>query len=178
MPSQNLSEFVKNSCEKNSIRILEMGGRTGGLTWRICNLLKHEDLAKSVEYVFTDLSNSLFKKAQSNLQEFDFICYQPFHPETGLLGQDLHLESFDLIINLNTIHALSSLEGCMENLKSLLCDGGALLCLEATNDCNVFDLWSGALEVCWASNEVRMMQCYEKHECCWVYRHRDLFHTQ
>src|SRR5262249_27106330 len=112
------------------IRILEVGGGTGGLTRRVIPALAEQ--AAAVEYHFSDIGSSFVRRAQAEAAAGGFDCMS-----FGLLGifpgpqpPGFSNQSFDLIRGYNVVHAVPDVRATIGNLRQLLTPGGLLLLVE------------------------------------------------
>ncbi|KAH7370087.1 putative polyketide synthase [Rhexocercosporidium sp. MPI-PUGE-AT-0058] len=131
------------------IKILEIGGGTGGITRSI---LKHLD-NKYSSYTFTDISVGFFEEAQETFKGQSRIIYEALDIERDPTTQGFVEHSYDLVIASNVLHATKTLNNTMTNVRKLLKPGGKLLVLEAVNNgaarvgfsfCGVPGWWAGA----------------------------------
>ncbi|XP_077986958.1 putative polyketide synthase 1 [Glandiceps talaboti] len=122
--------------KKKVVRILEVGGRIGGMSKYILGLLKGEVMKKEVEYLFTDLDVSFFTHAQQHLQEFHTVKYKLLDIEKEIEPQGFTPGSVDIIVCANGLHSVVDINNAMHHMKALLCEDGWLFMYEATNmDC-------------------------------------------
>ncbi|KAG4439202.1 hypothetical protein IFR05_005293 [Cadophora sp. M221] len=131
------------------IKILEIGGGTGGITRSI---LKHID-NKYSSYTFTDISVGFFEDAQETFKSNGRIIYEALDIERDPTTQGFTEHSYDLVIASNVLHATKVLDNTMTNVRKLLKPGGKLLVLEAVDNgaarvgfsfCGVPGWWAGA----------------------------------
>ncbi|PVH76451.1 hypothetical protein DL98DRAFT_496800 [Cadophora sp. DSE1049] len=131
------------------IKILEIGGGTGGITRSI---LKHID-NKYSSYTFTDISVGFFEEAQETFKGHGRIIYEALDIERDPTTQGFTEHSYDLVIASNVLHATKVLDNTMTNVRKLLKPGGKLLVLEAVDNgatrvgfsfCGVPGWWAGA----------------------------------
>jgi hypothetical protein len=78
------------------LKVLEIGGGTGGMTRRVLDSLGE----RFSEYRFTDISPAFFKSAAEKFGREGFIC-KTLNIETGPEEQGFDLESYDLVIASN-----------------------------------------------------------------------------
>ncbi len=130
---------------KKAIRILEIGGGTGGTT---ANLLP-QLASYSVEYVFTDISPLFLAKAKEQFSNYSFVSYQSLNIEQSISSQGFTNSSFDIIIAANVLHATENLSQTVNNVKSLLTNKGLLVLLEGTRPSGWLDLIFGLTEGWW-----------------------------
>ena len=111
-----------------SLRILEIGAGTGGLTQALLPRLPKD----RTTYAFTDISSSFFQKAQDDFAAYPFIEYKTFDLEKDFAAQGFDVASFDLIIASNALHTAHNLNFSLQNIGSLLSSQGRLMLLEVT----------------------------------------------
>ncbi|WP_232390432.1 type I polyketide synthase [Streptomyces albireticuli] len=109
------------------LRILEVGGGTGGLTGL---LLRHLP-PHLTRYTFTDVSSAFFRQAQQRFSDYDFVDYQVLDLNKDISEQGFTPASFDLVIAANVLHATEDLSASLRRTADLLTDGGHLLALES-----------------------------------------------
>ncbi|KAH9885301.1 hypothetical protein F4778DRAFT_799035 [Xylariomycetidae sp. FL2044] len=112
------------------MRILELGGHTGGATKSIMNKISN---AYS-HYTFTDPSPESLEAARSQLSESHMrIAFQVLEPDTDLVAQGFQEHSFDMVIGSLAVHATTmDPESYMCSIRKLLKPGGYLVMLEVT----------------------------------------------
>lgn len=128
-----------------TLRVLEIGAGTGGITSHIVPKLPSD----RTEYVYTDLSNHFFLKAQEKFREYSFIEYKRLDIEQEPAEQDFEPHSFDLIVASEVLHATTDLRQTLTNAKKLLASEGMLLLLEASRKTRWIDLVFGLTEGWW-----------------------------
>ncbi|MBZ0218050.1 MAG: acyltransferase domain-containing protein, partial [Fimbriimonadaceae bacterium] len=143
--SDAIVKIVQQLPEARTIRILEVGGGTGGLTAHVLPLLPEA----RTEYVFTDISQSFLNHAKQKFKAFPFMSYEIFDVENDLIEQGFHPNSFDLIVVFDTVHATTDLRFTLKNLNNLLVPGGLLALLEMTTPPLWCDLVFGLLPGWW-----------------------------
>ena len=128
MVAEAISLVSKEKLKGQTLRILEIGAGTGGLS---ANILSHLP-ADTTEYVFTDISNLFLNKARDRFQEYPFIEYKLLDIEKSLQTQGFSLNEFDIVIAANVLHATRDINETLANVKQLLAPSGALVLLEGT----------------------------------------------
>jgi malonyl CoA-acyl carrier protein transacylase/thioesterase domain-containing protein len=126
---QALGEAVSRLPTNASLRVLEVGAGTGGLT---TFLLPQLPAAQS-EYVFTDLSPLFLHAAQQRFSEYPFLQTQLLDISQPGQRQGLPAGSFDLVVAANVLHATPRLHETLSHVNQLLKPGGWLMLLEAAN---------------------------------------------
>jgi SAM-dependent methyltransferase/acyl carrier protein len=111
------------------LRILEIGGGTGATTSVVLPALP----AELVSYHFTDISEVFLQKASARFSQYRFVRYGILDIENdeNLRG---HLQSYDLVIAANVIHATRDLHATLARLKSLVASDGTVILLETTQN--------------------------------------------
>ncbi|MBN4061715.1 SDR family NAD(P)-dependent oxidoreductase [Bacteroidales bacterium AH-315-I05] len=148
-----VTELLKNIPEDQTIRVLEIGAGTGGMTQAMLPLMP----ADRTEYVFTDLSHMFMLKAQQRFAKYPFVQYKIMDIENDPGDQAFDLNTFDLIIASDVIHATRDLSVSLGNAQKLLASEGVLMMLEVTNSPVYLDFIFGMTEGWWLyeDNEIR-----------------------
>ncbi len=142
---KSIAELIKNVPEDQNIRILEIGAGTGGMTQAILPMLP----ADRTEYVFTDLSHMFMLKAQQRFDKYPFVQYKIMDIEQDPAEQGFDLNTFDIIIASDVIHATRNLSVSLGNAQKLLASEGVLMMLEVTNSPVYLDFIFGMTEGWW-----------------------------
>ncbi|HYM01699.1 MAG TPA: SDR family NAD(P)-dependent oxidoreductase [Stellaceae bacterium] len=109
-----------------ALRILEIGGATGGLTSAVLSALPAERAA----YFFTDAFESAVARAQGRFSGFPFVHYAVFDVEHDAAEQGLEAGSFDVIVAAHALGGAPMPGDSLERLRRLLKPGGLLLLVE------------------------------------------------
>jgi len=148
---RSIAELIKNIPADQTIRVLEIGAGTGGMTQAILPMLP----ADRTEYVFTDLSHMFMIKAQQRFAKYPFVQYKIMDIEQDPAEQGVDLNSFDLIIASDVIHATRDLSVSLGNARKLLASEGVLMMLEVTNSPVYLDFIFGMTEGWWLFEDFR-----------------------
>ena len=131
---------------KHRVRILEIGGGTGGTTAYILPALPPDQ----ARYVFTDVSPMFTNQASRKFNEYHFVEYQTLDISRDPLLQGFEPHGFDLIVAANVLHATPDLRQTLQNVKLLLAQDGELILYEATRKQRFSDLTVGLTEGWWS----------------------------
>ncbi len=112
-----------------SLRVLEVGAGTGGLTSFLLPLLS----AEQTEYLFTDVSPLFLHAAKERFHEFAFLQTRLLDIGKPLESQDIEIGSYDLVVAGNVLHATPRLQPTLTHVRQLLKPGGWLLLIEGAN---------------------------------------------
>ena len=146
----HLVSYIKHHCFKSSaMTILEIGAGTGATTLPLLQSLdKHRGFIG--RYDFTDISSGFFGPAQSVLSEWsDVIQYKTLDIEQDPIEQDFGLQSYDLVIASNVLHATKSLDITLHNVRKLMKTKGRMVLIELTRPVSFFNLIFGSLPGWW-----------------------------
>jgi len=147
-----IAELLANVPKDQTIRILEIGAGTGGMTQAILPMLP----ADRTEYVFSDVSHMFLLKAQHRFRRYPFVDYKILDIEKEPVDQGFDLKSFDFVIASDVIHATRSLNTSLGNVQSLLVSGGILMMLEVTNSPVYLDFIFGMTEGWWLFQDTKI----------------------
>lgn len=123
----NLADLEPN------LRILEIGGGTAGTTLPVLEALSQEGKDPSfLNFTFTDISSGFFENARTKLARWSQrITFQKLDISQDPVEQGFEVESFDVIIAANVLHATQDMTVTMSHVRKLLMPGGKLFLLEA-----------------------------------------------
>lgn len=130
-----------------NMRILEIGGGTGGTTKGVL-----EALNGKCSYTFTDISTGFFETTKKSLGDLadGRVVFRPLDIEKDPASQGFVKGSFDMIIAANVLHATRKLSETIANVRSLLRPGGFLILNEVTGDLLRMRLIMSGLPGWWA----------------------------
>ncbi|PYH94350.1 S-adenosyl-L-methionine-dependent methyltransferase, partial [Aspergillus ellipticus CBS 707.79] len=149
--SRTITEIIRKFGASRPIRILQLGGGSGGPT----NCL-FDQLSNSAnfpfEYTFSDKSSSMVSQAQSRFQG----CFMRFaqldiekEPRSLMQGQ------YDIVISLNYLHRTWNLIDSSTNSRALLRPTGVLCVWEITRPLGWLDIVFGLLDEWWNFDDGR-----------------------
>ncbi|KAH7480411.1 hypothetical protein FOMA001_g7495 [Fusarium oxysporum f. sp. matthiolae] len=109
----NVAEYVGLVADKSpGVKILEIGAGTGGTTYHVLERLRNADgTSKAAKYCFTDISPGFLAKAADRFSaDASIMEFKALNIEKEPKEQGFSLESYDLIICANVLHAPRSIE--------------------------------------------------------------------
>jgi acyl transferase domain-containing protein/NADPH:quinone reductase-like Zn-dependent oxidoreductase/acyl carrier protein len=142
---QALRQVLSRLPEGRTVRLLEVGAGTGGMTTYVLP----EVPASRAEYVFSDVTPLFFAKAEQKFRDYPFVGYQALDIEKDPLLQGYEPHSFDLILASDVLHATSDLHEALGNVLKLLSSEGLLILLEAEKAYSWLDLVFGLTAGWW-----------------------------
>ncbi|KAK6072395.1 polyketide synthase [Seiridium cupressi] len=155
-----LASYMNLLAHKNpEMRILEIGGGTGGVSLPILEALgggSDGSDARFEKYTFTDISSGYFEKAAEKLAPWSsFMDFQKLNVEEDPVEQGFEEGSYDLIIASNVLHATRSIGNTLENVKKLLKPTGKLALHEVNEPSGKmrYHMIVGTLEGWWYGEE-------------------------
>ncbi len=143
--AETIAAAVAAGDPARTLRVLEIGGGTGGTTSAVLPRLA----GRTVDYCFTDISPFFLARAQERFSEYAFVRYQPLDIERDPQGQGFAPHTFDCIIAANVIHATSDLQTALAHMHTLLAPGGLLVLQEMTRPLRWIDITFGMTEGWW-----------------------------
>ncbi len=142
------------------IRVLEIGGGTGGTTSFVWPAIKD----KVESYVFTDVSPLLVAEAsgrfESSQEASGSLEFQVLDIESTIESQGFEEDAFDIVIAANVFHATSDLKRTLSNANRLLRSGGLLVALEGVRPEPMLDLIFGLTEGWWRFEDSELRPNY------------------
>lgn len=138
------------------LRVLEVGGGTGGTTSWVAPMLPSD----RTDYVFTDIGPSLVAKARDKFATHGFMRFQTLDLEQTAEAQGLSDQRFDLILAANVVHATADLRRTLARLRGLLAPGGTLLMLEVAGYERWIDITFGLTDGWWRFTDRELRRDY------------------
>ena len=130
----HLIAYVKGLIFKwPSMRMLEIGAGTGGLTLPLLQALCCDEKLPLHSYYFTDVSSGFFPEARQKLAAWGkYIRYKTLDIGMRPAEQALDEGSFDLVLASNSLHTTKNIDEAIANARKLLRPGGRLVLIETT----------------------------------------------
>lgn len=137
------------------IRILELGAGTGGTTSHVVERLTSAVRGgqSRLSYMFTDMSPFLVANARRKFSKWGFMQYAVLDVEKEPPTQ--FLDTYDIVISTNCIHATKDLVRSATNIRKTLRADGVLCLVELTRNLFWFDLVFGLLDGWWLFTDGR-----------------------
>ncbi len=151
-----VSKTVEGLPAGRTIRILELGGGTGGTTSYVLPRLP----ADRTEYVFTDLTSWFTSRARQKFRQYPFFHCQLLDLELDPGAQGFAPHQFDVILAANVLHATSDLRRTLSHVRQLLAPEGLLVLLEGTGRQTSADLVFGLTEGWWKFADLDLRPSY------------------
>ena len=142
--------------KKPNLKVLEIGAGTGATTSVILRSLLDGLITQPIAlYDFTDISPGFFHEAKTSLSEWlSFLNFHSLDIERAPCDQGFETGSYDLVIAANVLHATTSIDKTLQNVKSLLKPGGKLALIELTRFIPLLNLVFGTLPGWWKGKDV------------------------
>ena len=151
MYMQVIAMYAKKlSKEHNKVRILEVGAGMGYVTKQLLSKLKD---MPNIEYWFTDLDKAFVDQAKTTFADFsNTMKFSTFDITKNPIIQGV-LESFNIVISYNVIHATENILASVINLNRCLGEDGVLFIIESALNNTWATLAWGILDSWWHFND-------------------------
>lgn len=152
-----------------SLKVLEIGAGTGATTSIILDTIAHPEKGpRYSEYIFTDISGTFFTAAKARFQTYDRMQYRILDIAGDVESQGFALETYDVIIAANVLHATNSINNTIQNAHRLLKPNGKLILVEMTTPDNIeTGFIFGSLPGWWLASESVRHHSAVVSESCW-----------
>tara|TARA_R110002020_G_scaffold316899_2_gene532290 strand:- start:62062 stop:68664 length:6603 start_codon:yes stop_codon:yes gene_type:complete len=127
------------------LRIIEIGGGTGGTTCAVLAALAERPL----DYMFTDVTHHFLTAAIDRFGHHHGFSTGVLNIENDPGSQGYEAGTFDIVVAANVLHATQNLSATVSHAKSLLAPGGLLVLLEGVAPERWVDLTFGMTSGWW-----------------------------
>lgn len=133
-----------------NLRILEIGGGTGGATRIAMKAFNGPNGIKAYwDYTFTDISSGFLSSARESMADLRDMNFSVFDTEVDPIEQGYE-QAYDLVIACQVLHATSNMHNTLSNCRKLLKPGGRLVLVETTQNFIVPGVVVGTFTGYWA----------------------------
>lgn len=130
---------------RRPLRILEIGGGSGGTTDHVLTALQGRDF----DYTFTDIGGALVARASEEFAGRGRMQFRTLDLEDEPGAQGFADGAYDIVIGANVVHATADLGQTASRIRNLLSPGGMALILEVTEPEIWVDVTFGLTEGWW-----------------------------
>lgn len=139
-------------------RVLEIGAGTGGATRNALQALGADEEGGPFidSWHFTDISSGFFEAAHAEFvgqSRFLDMRFDRCDIEQDPVAQGFDLESYDVVVACQVLHATKSMDRTMAHVRSLMKPGASLLLMETTKDQIDLQFIFGLVPGWWLSEE-------------------------
>ncbi|KAI0115438.1 hypothetical protein GGR51DRAFT_546261 [Nemania sp. FL0031] len=147
-----LSRVLAGLAHSNpNMRVLEIGGGTGGATRIAMGAFARPNGVKAYsDYTFTDISANFLLSAREEMSDLRDISFSVFNMEVDPIEQGYEEKKYDLILACQVLHATSNLRNTLNNCRKLLRPGGRLVLVETNKNFVVPGVVVGTFTGYWA----------------------------
>ncbi len=145
MIAEAVAEAVRQVPAGRQIRVLEIGAGTGGLTSHVLPRLP----ADRTRYIYTDLSNVFFARAEQAFFDYRFVEFATLDIERSPEEQSFEPGSFDIVLASDVLHATRDLRRTLANIRAFLAPGGVFAGIEIPPNSRWPDIVFGVTEGWW-----------------------------
>ena len=142
-----LTFYLSSHFPSQTVRILEVGAGTGGLSGKVLSALKGFD----IDYYYTDISPVLINEAKEAFKDHP-LHYKVFDLNRSPQDQGFSNGTFHLVLGANVFHVSQDIDKTLSAVKKLMVPGGLLAMLETTMMTRFADLVFGLTRDWWRSN--------------------------
>ena len=148
-------QVIEGLGQGRSVRILEVGGGTGGITANILPVLP----AEQTQYVFTDITPFFLAKAEQKFR-VPFLDFKVFNVEEDPIAQGFEPQSFDIVLASHIFHATQNLRQTLTNVAQVMAPGGLLIFLEVEQVAAYTESMFGLMDGWWRFDDYELRPDY------------------
>jgi acyl transferase domain-containing protein len=153
---QTVKSLLTKLPSDHQVRVLEIGGGTGGTSAHLLPILP----AEQTEYFFTDISSLFLSQAEEKFGRYPFVRYARLDIEQDPTPQGFVAHQYDLIIAANVLHATRDVRQTLNHIQQLLVPGGQLILIEETQRQRWVDLTFGLTDGWWRFQDLDVRPDY------------------
>lgn len=162
---QNIYNFIQDMADitpyfellghaKPTMKILEIGAGTGGTTAEVLSgITAKKGERMYAQYDYTDISTGFFNAARERFQDYENIHYKTLDVSKDPLSQGFEVESYDLIVASNVLHATPCIQETLCNVRKLLKADGRLFLQELSPVFRMLNFVMGFLPGWWLGED-------------------------
>ena len=150
--ADNALKYISELLEKDpraQISIIEIGAGTGSTTEKVLETI---DLYRNniKEYCYTDISNAFLSYGRKQYGiNHPYMSFRILDIEKDIRNQDIELQTYNIIIATNVLHATRSIKNTLSNAKNLLQKDGIIIINDMTEVSMFTHLSFGLLDGWW-----------------------------
>lgn len=128
----HVGNYVDLLAHKNpSLKVLEIGGGTGGFTANVFQPLFANGQSRYQRYTFTDISPSFFERVRDRYSsQASRMDFQTLDIEKDPKEQGFECGTYDVVVAGSVLHATADMRLTLANVRKLLKPGGKLIMFE------------------------------------------------
>jgi len=150
--------YIKKRLSSNShlpINILEIGAGTGSTSVFVFRAL--EEFKIPIQYLYTDISVGFLNHAEKEFKnQYPWITFKCLNIEEAPIHQGFSLNSVDIIIAANVLHATKNIERTLNNVKQLLKVNGLVILNEIARRDDFMTMTFGLIEGWWLPEDIEL----------------------
>ena len=159
--ADNALKYIREILSKDpqaKISILEIGAGTGATTEMVLETIdEYKDNIK--EYCYTDISNAFLTYGRKEYGvNHPYMSFKILDIEKDIRSQNIEIQSYNIIIATNVLHATRSINNTLTNTKNLLKKDGMIIINDMTDVSMFTHLSFGLLDGWWLfeDDEIRI----------------------
>ena len=154
--ADTVAALIRQLPAGRKLRVLEVGGGTGGTTRFILDRVQTERL----DYRFTDVGPLFVSRAKERFANFACMSFGLLDLESSPAAQGYAGEQYDLVVASNVLHATQDLRRTLGFVRDLLAPEGALVLSEVVTRQPWIDISFGMTEGWWLFSDHELRTDY------------------